>query len=412
MQEFRAFNTVVTLATNKDKDVEENCGKAIHKLQGIVQCRVEAVKVDRMVPAGSFGRRTMVRGAFDVDLLVFVNEFNGRPMVWEDEAQLTNMRFKVMQVLRNAEYDVEVQHGRGYAGALKLRMYPDNDPHHLVEVDLMLLPNRAKGNVPSAAVLQYQALTQPVYSQPWAHSADPTREAALSEALMELVRETHDQVKGVVRLLKAWYKYGLVPAGIVQHVPSVLLEVVVLAAAQSQAGRLPEPIWGGVVLQSGYISETREVPLTLMRESLRLLAAAAEGKEDVVVERRGRCKWGYSRAVAERCAHVWGRDRVVILHPIDPTCNIAKPRPGKPSPDWRALAAEARSLYDTLDEPTNLRSPGTAMARAVAKLEAFDRYQQQPQRQPTILAPRHGYEYEYEYGSGSGLGYGTETAAR
>ncbi len=54
-----------------------------------------------MVPAGSFGRRTLVRGSFDVDLLVFVNEFKKEPtssferLSLDDDGQLRRMRRQV-----------------------------------------------------------------------------------------------------------------------------------------------------------------------------------------------------------------------------------------------------------------------------------------------------------------------------
>jgi hypothetical protein len=55
---------------------------------------------------------------------------------------------------------------------------------------------------PSAAELQYKALACPVYDNPEGSYADPTREAALSEALKKRVEELPDSVKGAVRLLK------------------------------------------------------------------------------------------------------------------------------------------------------------------------------------------------------------------
>ncbi|KXZ54339.1 hypothetical protein GPECTOR_5g421 [Gonium pectorale] len=77
-----------------------------------------------------------------------------------------------------------------------------------------------------------------------------------------------------------------------------------------------------------------------------MLAAAAEGKLTVVLA--AGCPWGYSRDVADRCRHVWGRDAVRVLHPVDPACNLAAVRSGKEAPDWKALAREARGLHHTI----------------------------------------------------------------
>ena len=69
-------------------------------------------------------------------------------------------------------------------------------------------------------------------------------------------------------------------------------------------------------------SRTAEVELFLA--ALTLLDAAVTSKEVVVLEAGP--VWGYSRAQAESCRHTWQDDTVVVLHPIDPTCNLARVR--------------------------------------------------------------------------------------
>ena len=58
--------------------------------------------------------------------------------------------------------------------------------------------------------------------------------------------------------------------------------------------------------------------------ALELLDAAVTRREVVVLEAGP--VWGYTRAQAESCRHVWRNDPVVVLHPIDPTCNLAAVR--------------------------------------------------------------------------------------
>ncbi len=66
--------------------------------------------------------------------------------------------------------------------------------------------------------------------------------------------------------------------------------------------------------------------LRVFGKALLLLAKAAQQRKVMVEVGTAGCCWGYEVDVARRCGHVWSRDTVVVLHPIDPTCNIAKVR--------------------------------------------------------------------------------------
>eukprot|EP00198_Chlamydomonas_reinhardtii_P009795 XP_001699132.1 predicted protein [Chlamydomonas reinhardtii] len=277
----------------------------IHKL--LVQCPV--LKVDRFHKGGSFGRRTLVRGAFDVDLSVFVIKFQERALKaadWSGEAgerlQREMQRVVAAYLRGQGLHDVvEVEHGTHYKHCVNVKV-------HGVDVDIKMAAH-ALWDTP-----------------PHLRQADPTREAALAEALTAVVKDTHDRVKSLVRLIKCWYKYGLQAE--IPNVPSVLLETVVLAAAQRKG-----------LLSPGKQDRTAEVSLFLA--ALELLDEAVSDRKVVVLEAGP--VWGYTRVQAESCRHAWRNDPVVVLHPIDPTCNLAAPQPRR-AVDWCRLAHKSREL--------------------------------------------------------------------
>ncbi|KAG2432300.1 hypothetical protein HYH02_013022 [Chlamydomonas schloesseri] len=286
-------------------------------------------KMDRVHVGGSFGRRTLVRGAFDVDLTVFVNSYNGQVMRFDQwtEQTLINMQRDVAAWLRTKGWNVvEVEYGAHYKNCLSVTVLVNGRVE--VEVDIKLAANVVQGSQePNRGKAQRDALMAALWDTPAAQRrADPAREAALAEALTAVVKDTSDRVKSVARLLKSWYKYGLKRD--IPHVPSVLLEVVTLAAA------------GQVNM------DAREAGVLLLLKALELLDAAASGREVVVLEAGP--KWGYTRAQANSCAHVWQWDAVKVLHPIDPTCNLARPKTGGRVIYWSSLAQEARDLRDVI----------------------------------------------------------------
>ncbi|KAG2432317.1 hypothetical protein HYH02_013037 [Chlamydomonas schloesseri] len=297
--------------------------------------RCPLIKVDRFHNGGSFGRRTMVRGSFDVDLTVFVNEFGGRKLDfwagdWSGEAgerlQVQLMR-EVAAWLRAQQGAVrsvvEVEQGTHYKHCINVEVRG-------VEVDIKLSANAVQGSqAHDRGKAQRDALMAALWDVPAAQRrADPAREAALAEALTAVVKDTSDRVKSVARLVKCWYKHSLKDR--IPYVPSVLLEVLVLAAAQRVERREPQELMS-----------SRTTEITVFLEALALLEAAASGREVVVLEADP--KWGYTRVQADSCAHVWRGDAVKVLHPIDPTCNLAKAKSGR-RVDWSRLAREAREL--------------------------------------------------------------------
>ena len=70
-----------------------------------------------------------------------------------------------------------------------------------------------------------------------------------------------------------------------------------------------------------FVTHRHEAEVSLFLAALELLDAAVTRREVVVLEAGP--VWGYTRAQAESCRHVWRNDPVVVLHPIDPTCNLA-----------------------------------------------------------------------------------------
>ncbi|KAG2427317.1 hypothetical protein HXX76_012512 [Chlamydomonas incerta] len=308
----------------------------IHKLLG----KCPLLTFDRLHNGGSFGRCTLVRGAFDVDLSVFVTQFKGRVLNywagdWSGEAgealQEAMMR-DVAAWLRDqrlAVLEVEtLEHGTHYKHVINVKVAVQTGGLiKKVDVDLKMAANVVQGSGPppvDRSKAQRDALMKQLWSQDYP-TAEPAREAALAESLTAVVKQIPDWNKAVVRLVKCWYKYGGVEER-VPHVPSVLLEVLALAAAQ-RTGQLNTKSPGAEV--------------AVLVAALELLHAAVSRREVVLLEAGP--VWGYTRQQALGCQHVWRPDPVVVLHPIDPTCNLARSKRGR-HVDWAALGREARAL--------------------------------------------------------------------
>ncbi|PNW83554.1 hypothetical protein CHLRE_05g234666v5 [Chlamydomonas reinhardtii] len=310
---------------------EQGHKKAIGKVHMLLT-NCPLIKVDRLHNGGSFGRRTMVRGLFDVDVTAFVTTYKGRVLGYHDwtgeegEALQVDMMRELAAWLQNQGWKaLDVEYGTHYKNCINMTV--DG-----VEVDIKLAPNMARGSQASdrgkvqRKILMKQVLGSGGGAGEERPQAEPAREAGLSEALTAVVKDTSDRVKSVARLVKCWYKYSLKDK--IPHVPSVLLEVLTLAAAQR------EGLWYPV-------KNNRTAEVELFLAALTLLDAAVTSKEVVVLEAGP--VWGYSRAQAESCRHTWQDDTVVVLHPIDPTCNLARAQPDR-EVDWPMMAWEAREL--------------------------------------------------------------------
>ncbi|KAG2436121.1 hypothetical protein HYH02_011630 [Chlamydomonas schloesseri] len=307
---------------------------------------------------GSWGRRTLVPGAFDVDLVAYVSQYRGTPLsnleLWrrqgaQEEVSVGRMRRDVKDALQRAapEWSVKVANDAHYGNILRIGVGG-------VEVDLLLLPELLEGTHEDPVWEQHKLLTRPLYANPGAAAYDQVRERADAGALSEYVRGVHDDVKGVIRLVKGLYKNGVLARGSGrgggrspgggERIRSFSLKVLVLAADQSlqhHGHRPTDQARGG-----------NEYRLALFLEFLRLVVAAVRQREVVMVD-AGR-KWGYSRRVGQRFAHCWRGHDVRIIHPIDPTCNLERPRVHRAVSDWEPLVRLAERLLDLL-----LRRGGT-----------------------------------------------------
>ncbi|KXZ48814.1 hypothetical protein GPECTOR_25g399 [Gonium pectorale] len=347
--------------------MERRAGQAIQRLHDELH-RLPFLSIDRIRKGGSLGRRTLVAGNFDVDLLLFINGPLQYPHNWSPAEQLKLLK-QVREWLRQNSYPAVVEEeGTQYDDVLQVRV---DD----VEVDILLVPNmaHAAGATGDRSELQRKALMQPVYDNPREHVRDQTREAGVAESHTAFVADTPNGVKAVVRLLKAWYKYGLTeekgsgsahPA----KVPSVALELLALAAFQREAppGSSEQQ---ALEAASPAPSPTAAAVLSLsvFRTALRLLVEAVKERHVVTVD-AGR--WGCSRGTAMKFQHVWGDDEIRIIHPIDPTCNVARSR--KLNPDWRALASEAQALLKVLEqEPLEALLNASTLGAALRRLAAI-----------------------------------------
>ncbi|PNW74011.1 hypothetical protein CHLRE_13g581700v5 [Chlamydomonas reinhardtii] len=341
------FNKMASMFSAED--VEQSTAKtAIDKVTGAIR-QSTLLKVTRTHSGGSFGRRTLVTGAFDVDLIVYVKQYNGcgmtDPDTWRYDSDLvTDMRRHVVATLEaaNSAWDVRVPGNAHYCDVLQVTVRG-------VPVDLLLVPDCARGKPGDPAWEQHVALMTEVYDNPAAAEYDHIRERADAAAFTRYVEGVHDDVKGVVRYVKALYKYGILldtadtPKGgggswwppEDDRIRSVSLEVLVLAADQ----RLRQRKYRGGTPASGNMYK-----LELFIEFLELVVAAVEEGEVVKVRAK---KWGFDGDVYD-FAHCWEGDAVRIIHPIDPTCNLERPREHRGPPNWRPLVELARSILDLM----------------------------------------------------------------
>ncbi|PNH11591.1 hypothetical protein TSOC_001555 [Tetrabaena socialis] len=316
-----AFNSFLTRFSATDEE-RQRAGEVVKTVQDALH-RMPDISVSRVEPVGSFGRRTMVND-FDVDLQAYVVAFQGRtlryPEDWQPDGALqTSIRGMVAKGL-----------GAGGVGGVKLVTIAD-DPYyrHVLQVGHKNLIWE-----------QHEMLMRPVYDNPGAAMYDQLRERADTAALTKVTQSCSDDVKRVVRVTKAWVR-RLEEDGRLQghkgapgdpRISSVALEVLVMAANQLQFRRRAP---------SGY---------ELFVEALRLIVAAVEQQEVVMVDAG---EWGYRRELGERCAAKnWKDHSVRIIHPTDPTCNLARPREQRPEPDWQGLANEARQLLELMAKDT------------------------------------------------------------
>eukprot|EP00198_Chlamydomonas_reinhardtii_P004242 XP_001693578.1 predicted protein [Chlamydomonas reinhardtii] len=283
------------------------------------------------------------------NLIVYVKQYNGcgmtDPDTWRYDSDLvTDMRRHVVATLEaaNSAWDVRVPGNAHYCDVLQVTVRG-------VPVDLLLVPDCARGKPGDPAWEQHVALMTEVYDNPAAAEYDHIRERADAAAFTRYVEGVHDDVKGVVRYVKALYKYGILldtadtPKGgggswwppEDDRIRSVSLEVLVLAADQ----RLRQRKYRGGTPASGNMYK-----LELFIEFLELVVAAVEEGEVVKVRAK---KWGFDGDVYD-FAHCWEGDAVRIIHPIDPTCNLERPREHRGPPNWRPLVELARSILDLM----------------------------------------------------------------
>ncbi|KAG2443580.1 hypothetical protein HXX76_001931 [Chlamydomonas incerta] len=302
------------------------------------------VKVSRTHSAGSFGRRTLVNFAFDVDLIVYVKSYDGRDMtdpdIWRYDTDLvTAMRRHVKEALEtaNSAWDVEIPSDAHYCDVLQVEVLGTH-------VDLLLVPDCVRGKPVDPVWYQHEALTKEVYGNPAGAEYDQIRERADAAAFTRFVDTVHDAVKSVVRGVKALYKHGVLGdegGGLKgggswwppedDRIRSVSLEMLVLAADQ----QLRQREYGGGQPAHGDVYK-----LDLFLEVLELVVAAVRDKKVVTVSAG---EWGYP-GEAQDFAHCWEDDAIRIIHPIDPTCNLERPRGHRGASNCRPLVALAESI--------------------------------------------------------------------
>ncbi|KAG2489620.1 hypothetical protein HYH03_011900 [Edaphochlamys debaryana] len=361
-------DTVVAQLTASTVEMEETRGALQRIFKLIDKTKLQAT---HMYFGGSCGRGTLVAGCHDVDLIVCVRGIKNRRLAYEDWHKDPSVGREIRQMAKEAllrkakAWDIRISPHEQYRYAMRvtvgrvkidLLLLPDVVPEE-IRPDVTAVPgkrlNRIDPRVNMMIRAQHDVLMGPVYADPKASRYSILRERANSAALTEVVRSQPQEMRAVARAVKAWrnsLEVGLVPEC---GIGSSTLEILTLAAHQRLVAQGHEPK-GNV-----YVVE-------LLIASLRLLAAAVEGREVVTVDAG---EWGPGcrrEELVERYGHCWEDDPVRIIHPIDPTCNMARLSKGercavrgsprnradKPEPKWGPVAAEARYLAQLLETGT------------------------------------------------------------
>ncbi|KAG2429759.1 hypothetical protein HXX76_010543 [Chlamydomonas incerta] len=274
--------------------------------------------------------------------MVFVREYDGVDVtdleVWRDDS-LKYMRRHVKDLLQGADasWEVVIKNDAHYQHVLQVEV--DG-----LEVDLLLAPDCAGGNAGRKwACMQHRRLTRPLLHAPAAASFDLVRHRADSAALNQFYIAASDEAKEVMRFVKGLYKSGIPSDQDHERIRSVSLEVLVLAAGQQlRSNRQCRKQRRGKVYK-----------LQLFVEFLRLVVAAVKQRKVVMLDASYWCRavrpYGYTREVGMQYDHIWGNDRVQIIHPTDFTCNLERAPEGRAPSDWSGLVRLAELLLCVLD---------------------------------------------------------------
>ncbi|KAG2494109.1 hypothetical protein HYH03_007748 [Edaphochlamys debaryana] len=324
----------------------ERADGAVDKVARIMQ-RLSFVKVDRVHVGGSYGRGTTVRGHVDAELTVFVNRLNPAADTDVGMQELLQSPWTLERTARFVEWQLGVPVTRRQ-DAQQLQLTLDG-----VELAVALAQNACRAGEAAAGVdrvaRQAEALVAPLLRLPDAAAVAAagvapgrTRDRALVEALTGLIWNVPPPVNYAIRLFIAWVTCGLAARGLLSSstLPTVALELIVLHAFHAECS---EP--------SHDLDRLPPGRSLLLRTFLRALDTASRldepGGGPVVMLDAGAL--GYRREEGERFRACWGTEGPFVIHPIDPTCNVARSSGGAHVAwDWAGLAREAGALLAVL----------------------------------------------------------------
>ncbi|GFR42301.1 hypothetical protein Agub_g3201, partial [Astrephomene gubernaculifera] len=184
----RRFNDLPNLVTPSDEENEAS-REAVDRVARTLHA-LDEVSVDRVHKGGSFGRKTSVRGRFDVDLPVFANNLPADPA---SSVVLMRQKLGVKEVQLKIEKNL-------------LQFEADG-----VDMDVLLLHNLAKGQPAGVdkAQVHVAALVAPLLGMTDAQIAalaaappDGARERGVVESLTKFVGDQHTVANQAVRLFK------------------------------------------------------------------------------------------------------------------------------------------------------------------------------------------------------------------
>ncbi|KAG2483935.1 hypothetical protein HYH03_017255 [Edaphochlamys debaryana] len=347
----RRINNLPSALVVPPEEESRAASQAVHRVTQVLQT-LPTVRVDRVHRGGSSGRKTSVRVRSDVDMLAMVTGLDPVRQPYDTRRMFDEV---VCELERRLGVKVKGEPARQLCqlslGGVKL--------------DVLLARNVCGQGDSDKAATQVRVLVKPLFALSDAQiqalaaaGPDPTRERAVCEAHTAFVARQHKTANEA-----AWVKCGLAERGLLasKKLASVALELIALQAYQEETGP------GASKAFEPTIPDTS----LLLRVLLRSLETASrfDQPRPAPVVMVDAAVLGYRPEQGMRFRPCWGPLGPFIIHPIDPTCNVARdPDNGKAPWDWAGLARASRVLltvlrYDSLAVLLRESSLGAALYR-------------------------------------------------
>jgi hypothetical protein len=370
---------------------------------GQIQYQGQAVDVDRIIVAGSYGKKTNVLGQFDVDVVAFFNPPTAGSVAMNDPDTVQQQLQPTLSQLESF-LKVELLYLLDWDEVKEMQWQLDSDPcrlaielelhialaadggstsnSHVVKVDLVLAPNlaagdaRNKGKAQAAAVLEpmLAALDNSQGSSSSRRGGCPlpsrVRSAWLAESATSFfmtaaandTKFTGRVVTDAIRLLKAWVRQGLQQAANNSNsswtreygkLKGFMLELVVMHAASKP----------GAADDGHEVVHLFMKTLLVIQELSQSAAASACGGmippilfthlPSAVFYKRQQALQLQKLVQTTSPSKAWDscKGQPVVVHPVDPLYNVFDQQPDRRLFQlWQQLGEAALRLQTDLQE--------------------------------------------------------------